>query len=346
MVDAASARLPLLAAVLAAVTVAVVVLLARPPDSLPPPLPLPSDRTPSDRTELSLDRCAEALAVAGRAADYPGRADWRPVASTEARGVVAAVLDGGAHPFVCATGPTTVDVSDPAAALPMGGASLLLTSPSGVVAAAAPPGATVTVSVADKPRPPVRYAVVADGPVTVDGRPVLDLVPPALHVEDRKIVPMDQSAEAHILLQRCLAAGPPGRFWAPAQVLALPDGGDLLVVTASAVIGGCVVRPGGALPVEVWRIGGTSDGPRPFVWLPRPGAVLPGLDGAVVGGPVQDRVVRIEVSDGAGRGWVVPVGGGTFATIVPDGVDPDPRRLTVRALDSDGRVLYEGPAAG
>jgi hypothetical protein len=29
---------------------------------------------------------------------------------------------------------------------------------------------------------------------------------------------------------------------------------------------------------------------------------------------------------------------------VPPGVDPDPRALTVRALDADGAVLFEGPA--
>lgn len=345
---AGAVRSPLLAAAVAAVTVALVVLLARPADPLVPPLP--PDRSAPDRTDLSLDRCATALVLAGTPGDYPDRADWRPVARTERAGVVATVLDGGALPFVCVTGPTTVDVSDPAAARPIGAASLLLTASSGVVAVAAPPGGTVTVSVGGQPRPPARYVVVAGDPVapastTVDGVPVLDRAPPALHVEDRRVVPVDRSAEARNLLERCLAAGPAERFWVPAQVLALPGGGDLLVVTGSAVVGGCVVPPGPALPVEVWRIGGTADGPRPFVWLPGPGTVLPGLDGAVAGGPVQDRVVGMEVSDAAGRTWAAAVAGGTFVTIVPDGVDPDPRRLVVRAVDADGRVIYDGPAA-
>lgn len=351
MAGPGSVRWPLLAAVLAATTVVLAVVLSRPAEET---LPLPVDPAPPDRTALSLSRCATAVILAGRMGEYPDAAQWRPVASTAEAGVVVTIVDGGPLPFACATGPITVDVSDPRSAVPVGPASLLLTDPPGVVALAAPPGSGVTVSVAGAARPPAPYVTVAAGaPVTVDGVPLTARVPAAVHAVDRRVVPEDRSIEARTLLERCRLVATPDRFWATAQVLALPGGTDLLVVTASAAVGGCVVPPGAAGPVLLWRVGATATGSRPFVWLPTPGSVLPGLDaagldaaGAVAAGPVQNRLVRMEIRDTAGRVWSAAVGGGTFVTRLPDGVDPDPRTLAVRAFDADDRLIYDGPAAG
>lgn len=343
--------MPWVVAGMAVGSVVLVVLLTRPaPPTLPP---LPQNLILPDRTSLSLDRCAAALRLAGRGAAYPDRSSWRPLAHAAAPGVGVTVLAAEPLPFVCATGPRTVDVSDPQAAVPVGTATLLLTTPSAMVAAAAP-GGLVTLSVAGVARVPARYAVVAkvaptpdtvDG-VTIDGIAVTGLAPPALHAVDRRFVPVDRSAEAVTLMQRCLAAAPPDRFWVPAQVLDLPDGGELLVVMASAVVGGCVVPPGSARPVTLWWVGGTGDGPRPFVWLPGPGSALPDLPPDVAAGPARDDMVRMELTGPGGERWDARVGGGTFATVLPGGVAPDPRGLTVRAYDADDRLLYTGPAAG
>ncbi|MBW0091269.1 hypothetical protein I4I73_20510 [Pseudonocardia sp. KRD-184] len=51
------------------------------------------------------------------------------------------------------------------------------------------------------------------------------------------------------------------------------------------------------------------------------------------------------VTAGPGASWGASVAGGTFATQLPAGVAPDPRGLTVRALDAVGRVLHEGAGA-
>jgi hypothetical protein len=343
---------PALAAALAVATVVLAVLLSRPPTTGGPPLPL--DPSPPDRTQLSLDRCALALALAGRTGDYPERASWRPLARLvpQADGVEATVVEAPV-PFVCVTGPVEVEVSDPAAAVPVGGALLLLTSPSGVVAATGPGSVSVEVGgqvggpppagvFVDRAAPvgdPSAVAVVRDGVRAPPDR----LAPPALRANDRRGLPADRSVEARVLLYRCLAAGQAERLWVPAVVLDGTEGGPkVLVVTGSAAVGGCVVDDAVATPVALWRTGVSSDGPRPFVWL----SGLPDVGPDVAAGPAQPRVVRMEITAPGGATWTAQVGGNAFVTRVPVGVVPDPRTLTVRALDAEGQVLYTGPAAG
>ena len=60
---------------------------------------------------------------------------------------------------------------------------------------------------------------------------------------------------------------------------------------------------------------------------------------------MQPDVARMEIVTGTGRRWEASLAGGTFATQIPAGVAPDPQGLTVRALDADNRVLYEGTTA-
>lgn len=345
---------PALAAGIAIATVVVAVLLARPAEPTPAPYPpLPPDPTPPDRAALSLDRCAAALRLADLDGGYPDRSGWEPLARFTDGEVVAAVL-AGPVPFVCATGPTTVEVSDPGAAVAAGGALLLLTAPSGVVAAVAPAGGTVAVDgsapadvvlhrgpPAADPAPPVLVVGGPDGPGGGTG-PVAAArpAPPALRVVDRREIPADRSAEAVGLLQRCVGVAEPDRFWVPAVALDM-DGTALLVVVGSASVGGCVVAPGRAEPVRLWRIGGPTDGPRPFVWLTAP----PGVGPDVAAGPAQPRLARLEVTAPTGQTWTAAVGGRAFATRLPPGVAPDPAALTVRAFDAEGTLLYAGPAA-
>ena len=118
----------------------------------------------------------------------------------------------------------------------------------------------------------------------------------------------------------------------------------MLVTASRGAVGGCVLTPAGATPLRVWRIGLESDWPRPFVWLPEPGAELPDLGAGVAAGPVQDRIARLEITAAAGRSWAADLGGGTFLTHLPAGVPPDPRHLTVRAYDVDNHLVYDGPA--
>lgn len=341
---------PVVVALIATMTVVVAVLLARPAERGTAPYPpLPVDPSPPDRTSLSLDRCATALESAGLD-DHPARVLWEPLAQLVDDQVVATVLDARV-PFVCVTGPTTVEVSDPAGAAPAGGASVLLTGR--VLAVVAPPGGTVAVP-GGVPGPVLLHRVDdlgvddlgADDPgggaLVVDGVPIgpVEPVPPALSVTDRREIPPDRSAEAMTLLQRCLGVAPPDRFWVPALVMER-DGATLLVLSGSATVGGCVVAPGRAEPVRVWRIGGPTDGPRPFVWLAAP----PGAPPGTAGGPSQQRMVRMQVTAPSGETWPAAVGNRVFATHLPPGVDPDPRTLTVRAFDADGTLLFEGPAA-
>lgn len=322
----------MVAAAIAVLTVVVAVVLARPARTPAPYPPLPIDRSPPDRVELSLDRCASALETAGLDRRYPARVRWEPVARLVDDQGEATVLDGRV-PFVCVTGATTVEVSDPSAAVAVAGASVLLTGV--VLAAVGPEGGTVG-------EPPGRVLLQrgADA-LVVDGVPVaVGRVPPALSVTDRREIPADRSAEAATLLQRCQAVAPPDRFWAPSLVVEL-DGASLLVVTGAAAVGGCVVEPGRAAPVALWRVGVPNDGPRPFTWLAAP----PGTPPGTAGGPAQPRMVRMEVTAPTGETWPAAVGDRSFATRLPPGVDPDPRGLTVRAYDAGGTLLYEGPAA-
>lgn len=333
-----------------------------PPD---PPLPVSLDLGGQ-----SLDRCALALGSAGLAGRYPDRRGWRPLAVLSTGDTTVTLLDGEV-PFVCATGPRTVTVSAPGVAVPIGRASLLMTSADGVLAAVSPADETVDVTVPGSAPPPAggsRYLLRATGTpltapdqlaVTVTGADGIGvtaapdrLARPALHLTDRPWEPAGDPPTTVDLLDRCRSAGAgvePPRRWQTAHVRELRRGGRpaiLLVATGTATVGGCTVGPDGATPLRTWRVGLVSDGPRPFTWLPRPGETLPDVGGDIAAGPVQPDVARMEIGDGTGRRWVAGVTGGTFATQLPAGVAPDPARLTVRVLDADNRVLYEGSAAG
>ena len=140
---------PLLAAVSVTIMLVIIALVARSDRGSGPFPPEPVVR---DRAALSLDRCAAALAVAGLSTRYPDRRDWRPLAGLEHGDVTVAMLDAPV-PFVCATGATTVDVSDPQVAVAIDAARLLLSTPAGVLAAVAPDGLRVDISRAAE-RPP------------------------------------------------------------------------------------------------------------------------------------------------------------------------------------------------
>lgn len=333
-----------------------------PPD---PPLPVSLDRGGQ-----SLDRCALALGASGLAGRYPDRRGWRPLAVLFTGDTVVTLLDGEV-PFVCATGPRTVAVSAPGAAVPIGRVRLLMTSADGVLAAVAPADSTVDVTVPGTGPHPVegsRYLLRVTGipltrpdqlVVTVAGpdgtavtAPPDRIARPALHLTDRPWEPGDRAPGTEDLLERCRSAEPgaePPRRWHTAQVLEHRPGDRpavLLVAVGTGTIGGCAVRPDGVTPLRIWRVGLISDGPRPFTWLPPPGETLPDLGGDIAAGPVQPAVARLEVVDGAGRRWEASVAGGTFATQLPAGVAADPAGLTVRAFDADNRLIYDGPAAG
>ncbi|QJY47710.1 hypothetical protein [Pseudonocardia broussonetiae] len=353
------------AAALAAVAVVVLVLVAAQtgggsgpaPPGPPPPASL-------DLGGQSLDRCALAIGAAGLADRYPDRGSWRPLAVLVTDDAVVTLLEDDV-PFVCATGPRTVRVSDPAAAVPVGPAALLLTTADGVLAAVAPAGATVDVAVAGTGPPAVaaeRYLLRATGAtptrpeqltVTVAGAAVVPdrLAPPALDLVDRPWVPPRPAGDTGDLLDRCRAvpvAGEPPRTWQTVHLLSHRRGAStavLLVAVDTGTIGGCAVGPAGPTPLRTWRVGLIGDGARPFTWLPRPGEVLPDVGDDLAAGLVQPAVARMVVTAGTGPPWEASVAGGTFATQLPAGVAPDPRGLTVRALDAVGRVVYEGPAA-
>lgn len=361
---------PLLAAVLAAAVVLTVGIAARPEAGFPQlPEPIRTAPAPLDGLGLSLDRCAAAIEAAGLTSGYPERADWRPVARLVTGGVAMTMLDGPV-PFVCATGPTVVDVSDPRAAVPVGPTLLLLSNDAGMLAAVALDGRTVEVA-GPADGPPGRAAShhflrVGGGPVT-DAReltvavgdgsglrvlgPPDRLAAPALHVVDRSAVPPDRSTGAADMLRRCLAAraDATSEAWETAQVLAYRRGAQpasLLVTTGPGVVGGCSLDPGEVTPLRVWWAGRDAEGDRPFVWLPQAGATLPDLDGDIAAGPVASGVARMEVATGGGTRWPVAVVGSTFATQLPDGMPRDPRELTVLAYDAQDRLLFHGAAAG
>jgi hypothetical protein len=357
-------RAPWVAAIAAAATVLLVLLPAGsgrvvgpvPPDPVgPAPQPL-------DHLRESLDRCAGALDAAGLAGRYPPRSGWHPLAQLSSGVLLLTVLDAEV-PFVCATGPSTVEVSDPRAAVPVDRALLLASSPAGVLAAVAPAGVSVEVTTDGErpagltagrtvlrtaPRPitdPAQLAVtVGDARgVRMLGAPQR-LAPPALHVVDRRSVPADASTGATDLLRRCLAGADPAPGWAPAQVLAYRRAGQpasLLVATGGPGVGGCSVAPGDSTPLRPWGPG-TADGTRPFTWL----SALPDLPADLAAGPVRPDVVRMEVGASGDGPWRVAVAGGTFAAQAPAGAPADPRVLTVRAFAADDTLLYTGPAAG
>jgi hypothetical protein len=356
---------PWIAAVATAATVLLVLLPAgsgRGPGPGPPPPVRPAPQA-LDRQDESLDRCAAALDAAGLAAGYPRRDGWQPLAQLFTGGTSVTLLDAEV-PFVCATGPSTVEVSDPRAAVPVDRALLIASTPSGVLAAVAPSGARVEVSTdGDRPaglaahrhflrlapRPITRADQLAvtvgdSGGVRPLGAPER-LAPPALSVVDRRFVPADPSAAAAEMLRRCLVAADataPG--WAPAQVLAYRRAGQpasLLVAAHHSAVGGCSVAAGEVTPLRTWGPSATGDA-RPFAWL----SALPDLGADLAAGPVRPEVVRLEVVAGDGRRWRVAVAGGTFAGQGPPGAPTDPRSLTVRAYAADDTLLYEGPAAG
>jgi hypothetical protein len=356
---------PLLAALVATAVVVGVVLAARPgggPGPVPPE-PVPPAPVSLDQGEQSLDRCGLALAAAGVTTSYPPRREWRSLAVLFTGDAFVTLLDGPT-PFVCATGPRTVQVSDPSAAVPVGPARLLLTTSTGVVAAVAPARGTVAVG-AVPTAPGARYFLGVTGAavtrpdqlaVTVGdptGTRVVGapdrLAPPALELVDRPWEEVDGSVPVGDLLARCAAAAAPGppRQWRTAHVLAYRGGERaLLIAVSEGTVGGCSLGPAGVTPLRTWRVGLIGDGDRPFTWLPRPGETLPDLEPDVAAGPLLPGVVRLEVTDRTGRTWDASVAGGTFATQVPAGVAPDAAQLTVRASDAGGRLLYEGPAAG
>jgi hypothetical protein len=333
-----------------------------------PPVPPPPRPVSLDVGGQSLDRCAVALRAVGAADRYPERGAWRPLAVAFTGDTVVTLL-GGEVPFACVTGPRTVQVSDPAAAVPVGPARLLLTTAGGVVVAVAPEGAAVSVGLAGADPPaggsrhvlratgvpltrPGQLAVAVTGPAGPRGPVPPDrLAPPALDLTDLPPRAGAWPAGTDDLLHRCRAAQPPvepPRPWWTAHVLADPRGDPaaaLLVAVGPGAIGGCAVRPDGVTPLRTWHVGRIGDGARPFTWLPRPGETLPDLATDVAAGPVQSGVTRLEVLATTGHRWEAGVAGGTFATRVPAGAPTDPRGLTVRALDARGRVVYEGAAA-
>lgn len=360
---------PWIAALLVAAVVVVIGVVAGVGGRSGPVLPDPPLPASLDLGGQSLDRCAIALGSAGLADRYPDRREWRPLDVVFTGDTFVTLLDGEV-PFVCLTGPRTVQVSDPGAAVPVGAARLVLTSVGGVLAAVAPAEHTVDVTVPGI-RPAVprgsRYLLRVTGvaltradrlDVTVaapDGtgfRGAPDrLAPPVLHLTDRPWEPADGPRSTDDLLDRCRSAQPdaePARRWRTAHVLAYRRGDRsavLLVAITTGTVGGCSVDADGATPLRGWRIGVISDGARPFTWLPRPGETLPDVGGDIAAGPVQSDVVRMVVVPSAGRQWEASVAGGTFATQVPAGVAPDPRNLTVRVFDAENRLIYDGPAA-
>ncbi len=358
---------PWLATVAVAATLLVVLLPAQTGGSTGPvpPAPFRPAPEPLDRLSQSLDRCAAALDGAGLADRYPERAGWRPLAQLFTTDGRAATLLDADVPFVCATGPSLVEVSDPQAAVPIDRALVLLTSSDGVLAAVAPEGTRVEVA-ADGGQPSGlaanrAFLRLAAGPVTDAGRLAVAigdstgirqlgaperLAPPALRVVDRQSVPADGSAAAADLLRRCSAQdgadASPG--WATVQVLSHRRDdrpASLLIAARPSVVGGCSVAPGEVTPLRPWGPDVGDGDARPFVWLTLP-SDLPG----VVAGPVRPDVVRMEVTTGAGQPWQVNVAGGTFAGQAPPGSPADPGLLTVRAFDAHGTLLYQGPAVG
>lgn len=358
---------PVVAALLAASVVVVVVLLSRSGEQSEPIPPGPVYPTPLslDMGEQSLDRCAMAIAAAGLVDRYPDRAEWRRLAILFTGDTFVTLLDG-AVPFVCVTRPRTVEVSDPGAAVPIGTARLLLTTPGGVLAAAAAGGETVRVGAAAG-GPGSRYFLGLTGtPVTRPDQLLVTveeatprsperLAPPAVHLADRPWEPDSPPTRTSDLLQRCQAAqaaAEPQRPWQTAHVLAYRRGGQaafLVVAISTGIVGGCTAESDEAAdvtPLRLWHVGRVSDGPRPFTWLPRPGAVLPDLGGDIAVGPVQPSVAWLEITAASGLRWEASVAGGTFATQIPAGVPPDADGLIVRAFDAQGGLIYEGPATG
>ena len=359
---------PWLAAVAAAATVALVLLPAQTGGTTGPvpPAPVRPAPEPLDRLGQSLDRCAAALEGAGLTDRYPERAGWRPLAqlfTTDGR--AAALLDADV-PFVCATGPALVEVSDPQAAVPIDRALVVLTSPDGVLAGVAPDGMRIEVT-ADGGRPSGlaahrNFIRLAAGPISDAGGLAVAigdssgihqlgaperLAPPAVRVVDRQSVPADGSGAAADLLRRCSAqtGADASPDWTTVQVLSHRRDdrpASLLVAARPSMVGGCSVAPGEVTPLLPWGAGVADGDARPFVWL----ALPPDLAAGVVAGAVRPEVVRMEVAAGAGRPWRVSVAGGTFAGQVPPDSPADPRVLTVRAFDADGALLYEGPAVG
>lgn len=362
-------RAPWVAAVAATATVLLVLLpagSARSSSPVPPVPPVPVGPAPQalDRHGQSLDRCADVLDAAGLAGRYPPRTGWQPLAQLSSGGMSVTLLDAQV-PFVCATSPSTVEVSDPQAAVSVDRAQLIVSTPSGVLAAVAPAGTRVEVTT-DGERPSGLVAQrtflrLAPRPITHAGQLAVTLgdvrgvrplgaperlAPPALRVVDRQFVPADRSTGAADLLLRCRAAAgaDAAQGWTPAQVLTYRQAvqpASLLVAARDGAVGGCSVSPGEVTPLQRWGPGAT-DGARPFVWL----TSLPGLSADLVAGPVRPEVVRMEVGDGAGDRWQVAVAGGTFAGQVPPGAPTDPRSWIVSAYAADDTLLYEGPAVG
>lgn len=361
---------PVVAALLAAVVVVVIGVVAGTGGRTGPVLPDPPLPASLDLGGQSLDRCAIAIGAAGLADRYPDRREWRPLDVLFTGDTFVTLLDAEV-PFVCLTGSRTVQVSDPGAAVPIGAGRLVLTSAAGVLAAVAPAEHTVDVTVSGT-GPALaeggRYLLRVTGvaltrtdllAVTVaapagDGfrGPPDRLAPPALDLTDRPWESGAGPSATDDLLDRCRAAQPdtePARRWRTAHVLAYRRGDRdavLLVAITTGTVGGCSVDADGVTPLRGWRIGVISDGARPFTWLPRPGETLPDFGGDVAAGPVQSDVARMVVVPRVGRQWEASVAGGTFATQIPAGVDPDPRNLTVRVYDADNRLLYDGPAVG
>lgn len=352
------AMAPVLAALLAVAVVVLVVVAAGSggrSGPVPPGPPLPVSL---DLGGQSLDRCAIAIDASGLGGRYPDRRAWRILAVLFTGDTVVTLLDGPV-PFACVTGPRTVQVSDPAAAVPVGPARLVLTTGPGVVVATSPLPVQVTVAgggtqtgaagryllrVTGVPltRPDQLTVTVGSGGGAAPDR----IARPALDLTDRPWVSDDRPAATDDLLERCRAARlgtEEPRPWQAAHALAYGRG-VVLVAISTATVGGCTVGPEGATPLRDWRIGLISDGPRPFTWLPRPGETLPDLGADIAAGPVQPDVDRMEILDRTGRRWEAGIAGGTFATQLPAGVAPDPRNLTVRAFDARNRLFYDGPA--
>lgn len=359
---------PWLVALIAVAVVVLVVLptrLGQAPDPAPPDPPSGPTPKPLDLLGESLDRCAAAVEAAGLADRYPERADWQPLARMYGDVVSVALLDGspnGAVPFVCATGPTSVEVSDPRAAVPVDRALLLASGSSGLLAAVAPDGVRVEVSPPEEPpsglassstflrllptpiTDPAQLAVTVDG-VRLPGAPDR-LAPSALRVLDRQTVPPDRSSGAAAQLRRCqgVDGAEPGDDWQTSQVLAyrrLEQPASLLVATRGSTVGGCTVGPGETTPLRPWGPG-LPDGPRPFSWL----TPFPDATPELAAGPVRPEVVRMAIQAADGSRWRAAVAGATFAAEALPGAPLDPRLLTVRAYAADDSLLYEGPAVG
>jgi hypothetical protein len=340
--------------------------------------PVPKNSASPVRQEFTLERCAAAVDLAGKSAQFPNVATWRPVFASndtpdDERTVLGIATDS--QPFFCAVTETSVTISDPNAPRNYAAGSktaLLLLTKDGVAAGVVDPSWPAAVIYSETGssrqtpvdglfvheigvyRPPVMVKRAEpdrlQAPSSSDFTGGVELpqpAPPAVSVVDRPAGPVDRTSDLGKKLGSCLAgqAVPDPDTYNPGASIGSRSG-ELIIARSRTRIGACASGPNQATFRTGFSLSEAGSSPLAFYpgHLNTDGGGRPTLAGSVPSGTTR---MVIRFSNGI---TVHPVvANSTFALIISSQVElvsgdtvKGEDDTTVWLYSANGDMTYSG----